>query len=379
MPASNPGPVPFAGVALAATVLVLGLTGCGDGGDDDGTGQDVSVNASDDACTLSTTSVRAGATTFAIKNSGGQVTEVYVYAPGDKIVSEKENIGPGTSYDLTVHLDPGTYEIACKPGMVGDGIRQTITVTGATATVDAATAGAVADYRAWVQQQVDEALPVVTEFVAAVKAGNVEQAKSLYAKSRVGWESIEPVAEAFGDLDPRMDIREADLEADQEFTGWHRLEKALWTGEDLAPLGPVADQLLADFKELQSRVPTAQMSLTSIGNGAKELLDEVASGKITGEEEAFSHTDLVDFAANVAGAEKAYEVLRPIVIKSTPGLVEDLDNAFAAMAAALAPYRDGDSYVSYDTVTEDQLRQLAQVVDALGEPLSQLTAAAVAS
>jgi iron uptake system component EfeO len=121
------------------------------------------------------------------------------------------------------------------------------------------------------------------------------------------------------------------------------------------------------------------MSLTSIGNGAKELLDEVATGKITGEEEAFSHTDLYDFAANVAGAKKAYEVLRPIVIKSTPGLVEDLDDAFDAMDAALAPYRDGDGFVSYDTVTEDQRRELAQAVDALGEPLSQLTAAAVAS
>jgi iron uptake system component EfeO len=228
-----------------------------------------------------------------------------------------------------------------------------------------------------VQKQVDDSLPIVEEFVAAVKAGDRDKAMDLYAKSRVGWESIEPVAESFGDLDPRMDIREADLEEGQTFGGWHRIEKALWTNEDLAPMAAVADQLLTDFKEVQSLVATAELTLASIGNGAKALLDEVATGKVTGEEEAFSHTDLVDFAANVAGAEEAWSELRDIVQKRTPDLVERLDAAFADMNAELDKYKDGDSYVAYDTVSEDQRRELSRLVDALGEPLSQLTAAAV--
>jgi iron uptake system component EfeO len=44
-----------------------------------------------------------------------------------------ENIGPGTMRDLSVDLGAGTYEVACKPGQTGDGIRQKITVTGAAA------------------------------------------------------------------------------------------------------------------------------------------------------------------------------------------------------------------------------------------------------
>ena len=72
-------------------------------------------------------------------------------------------------------------------------------------------------------------------FVAAVKTGDVEKAKSLYA--RPGWagRAIEPVAESFGDLDPRIDLREADLETGQTWTGWHRIEKALW-GRPATPL-----------------------------------------------------------------------------------------------------------------------------------------------
>jgi iron uptake system component EfeO len=147
-------------------------------------------------------------------------------------------------------------------------------------------------------------VPLVDQLAAAVKAGDVAKAKSLYAESRIPWEAVEPVAESFGDLDPKVDLREADLEAGQEWTGWHRIEKALWTDGDLSQTRPVADQLAADVRVLQERVATADLTVASIGNGAKELLDEVATGKITGEEEAFSHTDLVDFQANLDGAKK---------------------------------------------------------------------------
>ena len=159
------------------------------------------------------------------------------------------------------------------------------------------------------------------------------------------------MAESFGDLDPRVDLREADLEAGQEWTGWHRIEKALWTDGDLDGMAPVADQLLADVRELQAKVPNAEMSVASIGNGAKELLDEVATGKITGEEEAFSHTDLVDFQANLDGAAKAYDVLRPLVSRRraarhprrcrSPPCQDELD-----------VHRTGTGFVSYETVDE---------------------------
>lgn len=375
-----------------ASLAALSLSSCGalvdapsssssaaaSAGASDAAAASVAINASDSACQVAKTDLPGGVTTFSITNTGSQVTEVYVY-DGDRIVTEKENIGPGTSYDLTVDLTEGKYQVACKPGMVGDGIRQAIAVTGGTSQLTAAEQTAVDAYRSYVQQQADATVPLVQQLRDAIASGDRAKAQSLYAPSRVGWESVEPVAESFGDLDPRMDVREADLEAGQQFTGWHRLEKALWTGEDLATVVPVADQLLADVKELSQRVPNAAITPTSIGNGAKELLDEVATGKITGEEEAFSHTDLVDFKGNVDGAQKAFEVLTPVVQANDPKLVTELTTQFAAVQAALAPYADAKvpgGYVSYDTVTADQRRELARVVDALSEPLSQLGAAA---
>ena len=371
----------FPAACLAALLAVV-LTGCGtdpttaarSGG---GPGDTIQVDAGDTACAVSRTTLSAGPTVFAISNTGSSLTEVYLYGAGDKIVAEKENIGPGISYELTAQLAPGSYEVVCKPGMTGDGIRTPVTVSAAAAglTVDPAAAAAVTAYRTYVQGQADAMVGLATAFAAAVKAGDVTKAKALYAPSRRPWEAIEPVAEAFGDLDPKVDLREADLEPKQQWTGWHRIEKALWVDGSTKNMGAVADQLVTDVTDLQARVATADLSVASIGNGAKELLDEVATGKITGEEEAFSHTDLDDVAANVAGAAKAFEVLRPLV--EDPALLTQLDAGFAGVDKALAAYRTKTGYVSYATVGPAQRRQLAQVVDALGEPLSRLTSAAV--
>ena len=366
-----------AALLLLPTALLV-LTACGSdpAPAEAAAGGPVTVRAADDACELDRTDLSPGRNVLQITNDGAQVTEVYVYGEGDRVVTEKEDIGPGTSYELTTQLPEGEYVIACKPGMTGDGIRTPITVSGEAAAADPEQDRAVEAYRAYVQDEADALVPLVQGFVAAVKAGDVAQAQALYAPSRRPWEAVEPVAESFGDLDPRMDLREADLEPGQEWTGWHRLEKALWVEGSTAGLEPVADQLLVDVQDLRSRVATAELSVASIGNGAKELLDEVATGKITGEEEAFSHTDLVDFAANVEGARTALDVLRPLV--DDTALLAELDGAFDDVVAALQPYARGDGFVSYDTVDEAGRRELARVVDALGEPLSRLTAAATA-
>src|SRR5687768_6390739 len=110
------------------SLAVGGLSACGD--DDPAAVRNVSVDASDSSCELSATKLEAGAQTFKVTNNGSKVTEFYVYAEGDRVMGEVENIGPGLTRNLVIDLPKGTYEGACKPGMAGDGIRQAITVTG---------------------------------------------------------------------------------------------------------------------------------------------------------------------------------------------------------------------------------------------------------
>ena len=252
-----------------------------------------------------------------------------------------------------------------------------------TAPADPRLAVGVAQYTAYVQAQLADLLTVTQQFATAVEAGEVTKAKSLYAASRIPWERIEPVAERFGDLDPKLDAREADLQPGQAWTGWHRLEKALWVkgsvaGGSVAGEASIARQLMVDLHALAAKVQTVVLTPSQLGNGAKGLLDEVATGKITGEEEIFSHTDLVDFAANVEGAKQVYAALRPVALDRAPALVKELDTEFADVQRGLAAYGSGSTFRSYTELTEEQIRRLAESVDALSEPLSRLTAAVLA-
>ncbi|WP_405897480.1 EfeM/EfeO family lipoprotein [Streptomyces sp. NBC_00727] len=365
--------------AVATAAALTAVTGCAEKSDGKGEGA-VEVVAKDDSCEVSKTKLPAGHIELAVQNKGSKVTEVYVLFPDDRIVAERENIGPGTKATITAEIKAGSYEIACKPGMKGHGIRQKIEVSGGKAAKRSPEMDkAVAAYRTYVQAQADETLPKVKVFTDAVAAGDIEAAKKAYADSRIGWERTEPVAESFGDIDPKVDVRADGLEDGQKWTGWHRLEKALWQDKKLgAEEKALAPTLYKDLADWQKRVGTADITPTSMANGAKELLDEVATGKVTGEEERYSHTDLVDFKANVEGAEQSYKLLKPIAQKNDSALTATLDKRFAELNKLLEKYRkDTSSYefTSYDKVGKADRKELSDAVNALAEPLSKLAAA----
>jgi iron uptake system component EfeO len=378
-----------AGVAAAAALLAgISLTSCtpkesatGSGGSDssaDSAPAQITVNASDTECELSGTEAATGPNTFVITNNGTKVTEFYVYGEGERVMGEVENISPGLERKLVVQLaEPGTYQTACKPGMIGDGLRGDFKVTGDTVQID--TEGkfkeAADSYKRYVNSQTDALIPAVDVFVAAIKKGDIPAAKAQFPIARTYYERIEPVAESFpDDLDPRIDLREADLEPGQKWTGFHRLEKDLWVSGLQPDTNAIADQLVADVKELNSRVkaPDFTVDSTQIAGGAQGLLDEIASSKISGEEDIFSHTDLWDFNANMQGSQTAVASVRPILDERNAELGKKVDQRFSESEALLEKYRSGDGYVLYDTVTEPQRQELSRSIDALSKEVSQV-------
>ncbi|GAA3577235.1 peptidase M75 family protein [Amycolatopsis ultiminotia] len=366
-------------IALAGSGVLVALAGCDSAGSADGAaGGPIKVEASDTSCAVASNTAGAGNLTFEIANKGTKVTEFYLYAEGDRIMGEVENIAPGLNRRLIVEVpDAGKYQTACKPGMVGNGIRGEFTVTGGAARqndADAEKAAATKSYATYVANNSSALETETDKFAAAVKAGKVDEAKSEYARTRVFYERIEPVAEKFGDLDPAIDAREADLEPGQQFTGFHRLEKDLWrTG--LQPDSPqIADRLRTDVKDLLAKSKALRLSALDLANGAKSLLDEVATGKITGEEETFSHTDLWDFQSNLDGSKNAIAALRPVLQSRDATLVSTLDKEFANVQALLDKTRSGDGFKYYDQLSPDEIKTFASAVDALSEPLSKVAA-----
>ncbi len=356
---------------------------------DSGDVRALTVAASDTACTISSGTAPSGHLTFTVTNTGTQVTEFYLLAEdGLRIVGEVENIGPGLSRDLVLTAAPGTYFTTCKPGMAGDGIRSPFVVSNSGADLaqgddKALRSQANTLYAAYIKDQSEQLLAQTQKFRDLYVAGKDEQARALYPRARKHWERIEPVAESFGDLDPKMDLREADVEGGT-WTGWHRIEKDLWPerAESYRPLDQAgrkryADHLLANTRDLQQRTLTVTFTADQIANGAKGLLDEVATGKVTGEEEYWSRTDLWDFQGNVDGARVAFEGLRPVLKKKDVALDHQIDEKFVALQKLLDQQQKGDGFRSYDDLSKEQIKALSDAVNALSEPLSKLTAAVV--
>ncbi|MCK9856980.1 iron uptake system protein EfeO [Paenibacillus sp. ATY16] len=226
-------------------------------------------------------------------------------------------------------------------------------------------------YRQYALDQTDKLVAETDKFVQAVKSGDVETAKSLYAPTRMYYERIEPIAEALGDLDPNIDARENDVE-EKDWRGFHRIEQALWVNNATAGAEDYASRLLDDTKTLRALIETVDVEPSLLVTGAVELLNEVSSSKVTGEEERYSHTDLYDFAANVEGAKKIYELLKAELNKQDAELEAQIGTSFDNLEQALAAYKSGDGYVSYTDLKEEDTKKLSQLLDALAEPLSHM-------
>lgn len=360
-------------------VSALALTGCGlteDKASSDAKGA-IAVKATDDACEVARAEAPAGTIEFTVTNKGSKVNEFYVYAEGDRIMGEVENISPGLTRTFHVQVaEPGTYETACKPGMVGQGIRAPFTVTGASAapkTEDALLTDATASYQRYVNSQADAFLTETEKFVTMVKAKDVDGAKALYPTARSYWERIEPVAESFGDLDPKIDGREDVIDDGMEFTGYHRLERDLWKDGLQDDSDEIADQLLADTTTLVGLAKKVELNPLQLSNGSKALLDEIATGKITGEEERYSHTDLWDFQANFEGSKAAIATLRPYLAKNDPDLVATIDKRTKALETALEQHRTDDGWALYTDLSTSEVKELSDALDALSEEVAKVS------
>ena len=251
--------------------------------------------------------------------------------------------------------------------------------TQAGTTSSAILTSAAQGYRTYVIKEALQLLGGTRVFVAALRRGDVQQAEALFGPVRRHYEAIEPVAESFGDLDPRIDARINDVPSVKQWTGFHRIEQILWLHNTTQGTTRYATQLLADVTTLSKKVKTLSYQTPQLANGAVELLNEVANSKITGEEDRYSHTDLSDFEGNLTGARVAFQLLRPaLAARGEDALANNIQARFATVQHGLDAYRRDTplGFAYYGELTPADRKRFAQQVDALAEPLSTVAAKA---
>ena len=337
----------------------------------------ISVAVNDHACEPMQITVPSGQTVFQIKNDSTRKLE-WEILKGVMVVDERENIAPSLSDKMTVTLLPGEYEMTCGL-LTNPRGKLIVTDSGFKNTTDEAAleklAQPLGDYKKYVQGEAKELVSKTEAFVAAVKAGDIDKAKSLFASTRVHYERIEPIAELFNELDPAIDAREDDFKdgpKDANFTGFHRIEHALWVEKDVKGVQTVADKLLEDVKKLQTEIDELNFPPTKVVGGAAALIEEVAGSKITGEEDRYSHTDLSDFQANVDGAQKIVDLFRTPIAEKNKALLDKVDANIKQVNGILAKYKTADGFADYGKLTKADRNALQVPINALAEDLSQL-------
>lgn len=234
-----------------------------------------------------------------------------------------------------------------------------------------------AEYKKYVEGQIDMLLKDTENFAKLLKEGKLDEAKKVYPLIRMAYERSEPIAESFGESDVKIDYRLVDFKEEfkneEGWKGFHRIEKILWEQNTTKGTEKYADELVNDIKELKAKIATIEVTPDLMVTGAIDLLNEVSTQKITGEEEVFSHTDLYDFRANIEGAQKIFELFRPKLEKKDAKLVTTLDTEFKAVNALLDKYMTDDKhYKLYTELKPEDTKALAEAVTKLGEPLSQM-------
>jgi len=366
---------------VAATAATTPLAACGNSTSAKKGSKQIAVTLTDSGCTPRHISVASGPATFNVTNGGtSKVSEMELKNGDGVILGESENVVEGIKGSFSLNLDPGKYVVSCPTGDAED--QGTLLASG---TAQAKPKGASAElleqatsgYKSYVEGEVALLKAGVARFAGALESGDVVRAKELFGSVRAHYETIEPVAESFGDLDPEIDARVNDVEKLSEWSGFHRIEKTLWQANTTRGTEAYARKLKRDVDTLARKVRTLQLQPAQLANGAVELMNEVANSKITGEEDRYSHTDLSDFEGNLAGSRKAFELLIPALRQTGHGkLVSEIEQRFAAVQSGLDAYRRQTplGFASYGELTEQDRKLFAREVGLLNEPLATVAA-----
>lgn len=309
------------------------------------------------------------AVTFVNKGSNVHIVEILG-------LTAETTLQPGGTATFNITAQKRSYkmydELYVSQGMLGAYSGQPITnQTTATATAEPSVQGAISAYKDYVKGQTEKLLVNTQAFVDAINAGDIDKAKELYGAAREGYERIEPIASNLGDLDPRLDARDGDVPANQ-WTGFHRIEKALWVDKTTKGLEKYTTQLLGDVKTLDDGVEPLKLTAVDVIDGAVDLLNEASHSKIQGEEDRYSHTDLYDLTSNVEGSQAAFIVFKDFLTQKNPAQYQDIQDKFKNVETVLRPFRTSTGFVDYSTLTDTDKRSIATAIDTVAEALSKV-------
>ncbi|HEY0286690.1 MAG TPA: iron uptake system protein EfeO [Pseudomonas sp.] len=327
-------------------------------------------------CEPNAITVAAGKNAFRIVNRSERAVE-WEILDGVLVIEERENIAPGLSQLINANLLPGDYAITC--GLLSNP-RGTLHVT-PTAESDAAAKarpsmvafiGPLSEYRVYLSTQSSALLRAVGDLQQAIQSGDLKAAQEAYVPARAAYQRIAPAAQRLAELDNAVNAR-ADYyekrEQDPGFSGFHRIEFGLFQQHSVDALAPVVERLQTDITSLKQALLANSIAPEQLASMIVRTMRSLADVRSNGEEERYSHVDASGFAANLEGTRKVIDLLRPLLAKTSGELLKKIDAATTALDDQLLLLKTSNGYTSYDQVTNEQRKQIADKAKALADVL----------
>jgi high-affinity iron transporter len=313
-----------------------------------------SITITDFACADGWVPPRSGQRELIVDNAGSSVADIALVGAGNSLVyGEVEAMAPGTTRTMTVIVPPGRYRVQCTFSEGATLLSGVVTISGRPVT------GA----HAYLPVTYSEALPAITAYRADVSAGlatlatdtdhlrsladagQLEQAKSAWLVAHLDYERLGAAYDTFGDFNDEIDGRPNGLPLgvhDPHWTGFLRLEAALWQDQPAATVAFVANLLDDDVHGLVAAFPDQTIDPNDLSLRTHEILENTLQFQLTGETDEGSHTGLATALANVEGTEMTLTAIAPLLARRAPALLATATAGLHRLATLFASFQQPD-------------------------------------
>jgi iron uptake system EfeUOB component EfeO/EfeM len=164
--------------------------------------------------------------------------------------------------------------------------------------------------------------------------------------------------------------------ASPRFSGLHRLELGLWTGERLQSLVPWAKRLRVDVARLRVLLPHVQIAPLDYATRAHEILEDAVRDLLSGTDVPWSGEGVLGTAAGIDATSEVISTLRPLLIPRDavlPAVDAQLRVLQAAMASIKAAH--GGRLPTNAQLTQQQSELLNSAIGGALEALAQVPGA----
>jgi high-affinity iron transporter len=347
------------------------------------TTHETSVTVGDFRCANGWVPPRSGQRQISVTNAGHSVVDVTLLGAHNLLIyGDLEAMAPGTTRTMTAVIPPGKFRLGCTYSESATVYSHIVRVSGRP----------VHDAHPYQQVTYTQLAPLVTKYRAEVSAGlatlasdtdrlqffadagQQQQARQAWLVAHLDYARLGAAYDTFGDFNDEIDGRPNGLPQgvdDPSWTGFLRLEYALWQNQPPAVVASIADQLDAAVHQLVAAFPEQTTPINDLSLRVHEILENTLQFELTGETDQGSHTGLATAMANVQGTETILGIIAPLLEKREPALVGQLQTDLGQVTNLLDAARLPDG--TWTAVQALSLTQRERLDGAIGNYLETVS------